>query len=173
MSALESRLFGGVPTAEITAPLEEVQDENRERSHRQLVPVRQLGLVRSQVKERRILVIVEVLRRDCVILSATFYGSEKCRYDMFKCANLPSVGMYLSKYKKYEFSTQIHLSHHPLKSLPLIDLLVIIVFLVAVVIALEVEFRSVELSRAELNIVAPQQMSVFPMTSQIVTANRP
>ena len=96
--------------------------------------------------------------------------------DMLKCANLPSVGMYgmyLSKYKKYEFSTQIHLSHHPLKSLPLIDLLVIIVFLVAVVIALEVEFRSVELSRAELNIVAPQQMSVFPMTSQIVTANRP
>ena len=83
MSALEIRLFGGVPTAEITAPLEEVQDENRERSHRQLVPVRQLGLVRRQVKEGRKLVVVEVLRRDCVILRATFMRSEKCRYDVF------------------------------------------------------------------------------------------
>ena len=52
-------------------------------------------------------------------------------------------------------------------------LLVVVILLVASVITLEVEFRLLDLSRAELNIVAPKKLSVFPMTSQIVSANRP
>ena len=87
VSAPEIRLFAGVPRAEITALFEEVEDENRERRHRQLVPVRQLALVSRQVEEGRKLVIVEVLRCDCAILGGAVIWSESPDMEI-TCAKL-------------------------------------------------------------------------------------
>ena len=91
------------------------------------------------------------------------------RADMLMtCANLGCIFQFFPRIK-----TRVFLFCYSLWSLPLIDILVIVLLLVAVVITLEVEFRLLELSRAELGVVAPQKMSVLPMTPQIVAANRP
>ena len=78
-------MFAGIPRAEITALLEEVEDENRERRHRQLVPVRQLDLVSRQVEERRKVVIVEVIRSDFAVLLAAVIRAEKSRNGVHLC----------------------------------------------------------------------------------------
>ena len=57
--------------------------------------------------------------------------------------------------------------------LPCIGLLLLLFVAIVISITLEIEFRLLNLSRAELNIVAPKKMSMFPMTAQIVPANHP